>query len=42
MTFRPIGADYYLTHLPDFVTGNHENANNFPHSAGVNFLFGKE
>jgi hypothetical protein len=47
MTFRPIGADYYLTRLPDFLTQNlpghhHHNANNFRYTAGVNFLFGKE
>jgi hypothetical protein len=47
MTFRPIGADYYLIRLPDFLTQNlpghnHHNANNFRYTAGVNFLFGKE
>jgi len=47
VTFRPIGADYYLTRLPDFLTQNlpghhHHNANNFRYTAGVNFLFGKE
>jgi len=47
MTFRPIGADYYLTRLPDFLTQNlpghnHHNANNFRYTAGVNFVFGKE
>jgi hypothetical protein len=47
MTFRPIGADYYLTRLPDFLTQNlpghhHRNANNFRYTAGVNFVFGNE
>jgi opacity protein-like surface antigen len=47
MSIRPIGADYYLTRLPDFLTQNlpghhHHNANNFRYSAGVNFTFGKE
>ena len=40
MAFRPIGADYYLTRLPSFVTGNDNNKNHFRYSAGVNFLFG--
>ena len=43
---RPIGADYYLTRLPNFLTQNlpnhsHQNLNNFRYSAGVNFMFGK-
>jgi hypothetical protein len=47
MTFRPVGADYYLTRMPDFLTQNlpghnHHNASNFRYTAGVNFLFGKE
>jgi opacity protein-like surface antigen len=40
ISFRPIGADYYLTRLPRFLTGNDTNINNFRYSAGVNFLFG--
>ena len=40
VAFRPIGADYYLTRLPAFVTGNDTNKNHFRYSAGVNFLFG--
>jgi len=40
VTLRPIGADYYLTRLPGFVTGNDTNKNHFRYSAGVNFLFG--
>jgi len=40
MSFRPIGADYYLVRLPSFLTGNDTNHNNFRYSAGVNFLFG--
>ena len=47
MTFRPIGADYYLIRLPNFLTQNlpnhnHHNANNFRYTAGVNFVFGKD
>jgi opacity protein-like surface antigen len=47
MSIRPVGADYYLTRLPDFLTQNlpghnHRNANNFRYTAGVNFSFGKE
>ena len=40
IALRPIGADYYLTRLPRFVTGNDTNMNHFRYSAGVNFLFG--
>ena len=40
VAFRPIGADYYLSRLPNFVTGNDSNKNHFRYSAGVNFLFG--
>ena len=40
IAFRPIGADYYLTRLPNFVTGNDTNRDHFRYSAGVNFLFG--
>jgi hypothetical protein len=40
VAFRPLGADYYLTRLPSFVTGNDTNKNHFRYSAGVNFLFG--
>jgi len=42
MSFRPIGADYYLVRLPAFLTGNDTNHNNFRYSAGVNFLFGAQ
>jgi hypothetical protein len=42
MSFRPVGADYYLTRVPSFLTGNTSNRNNFRYSAGVNFLFGKQ
>jgi hypothetical protein len=42
VTFRPFGADYYLTRMPSLLTGNHNNANNFRYSVGVNFLFGEE
>jgi hypothetical protein len=42
MTFRPIGADYYLTRLPSLVTGDTSNRNNFRYSAGVSFLFGAQ
>ena len=40
VALRPIGADYYLVRLPNFVTGNDTNKNHFRYSAGVNFLFG--
>ena len=40
ISFRPIGADYYLTRLPSYLTRNDTNINNFRYSAGVNFLFG--
>jgi hypothetical protein len=41
MSFRPVGADYYLTHLPDLLTGGSaSNRNNFRYTAGVNFWFG--
>ena len=40
VAFRPIGADYYLVRLPNFLTGNDTNKNHFRYSAGVNFLFG--
>lgn len=42
MTFRPIGADYFMTRLPSLLTGNHHDASNFRYSVGVNFLFGEE
>ena len=42
MTFRPIGADYYLTRLPSLGTGDTSNRNNFRYSAGVSFLFGAQ
>jgi hypothetical protein len=40
IALRPVEADYYLTRLPSFVTGNDTNKNHFRYSAGVNFLFG--
>ena len=40
IAFRPIGADYYMTRLPGFVTGNDTNKNHFRYTAGVNFMFG--
>jgi hypothetical protein len=40
IAFRPVGADYYLTRIPSFFTGDTTNRNNFRYSAGVNFLFG--
>ena len=47
MTFRPLGADYYQTRLPNFLTQNlpghhHHNTSNFRYTAGVNFVFGNE
>jgi hypothetical protein len=47
IAIRPVGADYYLTRLPNFLTQNlpnhnNHNANNFRYTAGVNFLLGKE
>jgi opacity protein-like surface antigen len=41
VAFRPIGADYYLTRLPTFLTGTDTNKNHFRYSAGVNFSFGE-
>ena len=40
IAFRPIGADYYFTRLPAFLTGDDTNKHHFRYSAGVNFLFG--
>jgi hypothetical protein len=40
IALRPIGADYYYTRLPSFITGNDTNKDHFRYSAGVNFLFG--
>ena len=40
IALRPVEANYYLTRLPSFVTGNDTNKNHFRYSAGVNFLFG--
>ena len=42
VSFRPIGADYYLARVPSFFTGDVSNRNNFRYSAGVNFLIGGE
>ena len=41
IALRPVEADYYLTRLPSFVTGNDTNKNHFRYAAGVNFLFGE-
>jgi hypothetical protein len=43
MSFRPVGADYYLTRVSNVFTSvgdNTSNRNNFRYSAGVNFMFG--
>jgi len=40
IAFRPVEADYFLTRLPGFFTGNDTNKNHFRYSAGVNFMFG--
>ena len=42
MSFRPIGADYYLVRLPSLLTGDTTNRNNFRYSTGINFLFGAQ
>ena len=42
VSFRPIGADYYLTRLPDLVTADPSNQHNFRYSTGINFTFGAE
>jgi hypothetical protein len=42
IALRPIGADYYLARLPNFVTGNDTNKSHFRYSAGINFLFGAQ
>jgi len=39
IALRPIGADYYFTRLPTFITGDDTDKNYFRYSAGVNFLF---
>jgi hypothetical protein len=41
--FRPIGADYYLTRVPNNIWGNGSttNRNNFRYSAGINFVWGE-
>jgi opacity protein-like surface antigen len=40
IAIRPFEADYYLTRVPSFLTGNTSNRNNFRYSAGINFLLG--
>ena len=40
VALRPIGADYYFTRLPSFITGIDNSKHHFRYSAGVNFLFG--
>jgi hypothetical protein len=40
VAFRPFGFDYYLTRVPNFVTGDDVNKNNWRYTAGVNFMFG--
>ena len=40
IALRPVEANYYLTRLPNFVTGNDTSKNHFRYSAGVNFLLG--
>jgi Outer membrane protein beta-barrel domain/PKD-like domain len=42
VTFRPVGADYYLTRIPSLISGNVTNRNNFRYSAGITFLLGGE
>jgi len=42
ITVRPIGADYYLTRLPNPLTGNNTNQNNFRYSAGISFVLGTQ
>ena len=42
VALRPIGADYYFTRLPSFITGNDRSKDHFRYSAGVNFLFGAQ
>jgi hypothetical protein len=42
LSFRPLGADYYLTRIPSFFSGDTTNRNNFRYSAGVTFLFGAQ
>ena len=42
VSFRPIGADYFLVRLPDFFNSTDTNRNNFRYTAGFNFLFGHE
>jgi hypothetical protein len=40
LSFRPIGADYYLTRLQNLRTLDDNNQNNFRYTAGFNFTFG--
>jgi len=42
VSFRPIGADYYLSRLPDLLTGDVSNQHNFRYSTGFTFTFGAE
>lgn len=43
MYIRPIGADYYLTRVPNNIwgNGNTTNRNNFRYTAGINFTWGE-
>jgi opacity protein-like surface antigen len=40
MAFRPAEFDYYLTRIPNLLTNEQKNRNNWRYSAGVNLLFG--
>jgi hypothetical protein len=42
ISVRPIEVDYYLTRLPNLLTGDTTNRNNFRYAAGVSFLFGAQ
>lgn len=42
VSFRPISVDYYLTRLPDVLTGDVSNQHNLRYSAGFNFNFGAQ
>jgi outer membrane protein OmpA-like peptidoglycan-associated protein len=39
---RLFEADYYLMRLPDLLTGNNTNQDNFRYAGGINFMFGGE
>ena len=42
IAFRPFEVDYYLTRVPDVLTGTKTNRNNVRAAAGLNFLLGGE